>query len=585
MDTLFLKILNMSIKASVVVLAVILLRLLLQKAPKYIRIILWGLVAIRLICPFSIESVFGLIPSAEPISLEPSFKNPLTNYNRIPVISPHASQVIENNADTSFSFGTITVAHIWIIGMLILLLLTGISYLRIRKQTREAMPIKDNIYLCDHIPTPFILGIIHPKIYLPSSMKEQDMEYVIAHENAHLKRYDNCLKPFGFLLLVIHWFNPFVWLAYILFCRDIELACDEKVITEIGTEKKKLYSNALINCSASNKTLSACPLAFGEVGVKARIKNVLSYKKPALFISITAVVACAVVAVCFLTNSDGIRINQLKDSVNFDYIFENVSSIKIVKYGYSIKVENVDTTLKYLKKVKLESEPIQAIKPLSRDRSYQIVINNITTICFSSSLNKMWISDNVKTTQYYAVKNPKVVQEIFKNSTSYSNSISYTIPYNSNSEVISDSGSIGFQFLTKDRGATELQGICDNGYLSGISTVSKEKEKGIEILTAPDTTICWHPDKNPKTGDELYFMLYEDIFPVDTAEILITYKSENVLEENGKSITVITYDVELLNSDDLYLQQGTDEYEGIIFITECPTTWYDELVSTLKLVY
>ncbi|MBQ1991810.1 MAG: hypothetical protein II233_03445, partial [Clostridia bacterium] len=149
MDTLFLKILNMSINASFVVLAVILIRLLLQKAPKYIRIILWGLVAVRLICPFSIESVFGLIPSVEPISLEPSFANPLTNYNAIPVITPNISPALENKASTSFSPITITASDIWIIGMLILILLTGISYLRIRKKTREAMPIKDNIFLCD----------------------------------------------------------------------------------------------------------------------------------------------------------------------------------------------------------------------------------------------------------------------------------------------------------------------------------------------------------------------------------------------------------------------------------------------------
>lgn len=558
----------MSINASFVVLAVILIRLLLQKAPKYIRIILWGLVAVRLICPFSIESVFGLIPNAEPISLEPSFANPLTNYNAIPVITPNISPALESNASTSFTPITITAANIWIIGMLILVLLTCISYLRIRKKTREAMPIKDNIFLCDHIPTPFILGIIQPKIYLPSSMAEEDMEYVIAHENAHLKSYDHSLKPFGFLLLVIHWFNPFIWLAYILFCRDIELACDERVITEIGIEKKRSYSNALINCSASSKILSACPLAFGEVGVKARIKNVLSYKKPALYISITAVVACVVVVVCFLTNSDGIKINQIKESGGFDHLFKNVSSVKIVKYGYSIKVEDVDTTLKYLKKVKLEPTPISTSKAYDRDKSYQIVINDITTLCFNQGLNEVWIDDNIKATQSYAVKKPWVVQEIFKNSTSYSNSIEYTILYMNDPKLSTTTDSIGFQILTENQGATELLANCDNGYLSGISTVSKKKENSIEILTSPDATICWHPDENYKSTAKVDFILYDNISPV--AEILITYKSENVLEENRVSATTVTYNFELLNSYDLYLQQGTGEHEGIIFITNRP---------------
>lgn len=593
MDTLFLKILNMSINASFVVLAVILIRLLLQKAPKYIRIILWGLVAVRLICPFSIESVFGLIPSVEPISLKPSFANPLTNYNAIPVITPNISPALENKASTSFSPITITASDIWIIGMLILILLTGISYLRIRKKTREAMPIKDNIFLCDHIPTPFILGIIHPKIYLPSSMAEEDMEYVIAHENAHLKSYDHSLKPLGFLLLVIHWFNPFIWLAYILFCRDIELACDERVIAEIGIEKKKSYSNALINSSASSKIFSTCPLAFGEIGVKTRIKNILSYKKPALFISITAVIACVVVAVCFLTNSDGIKINQIKDSGGFDYLFKNVSSVKIVKDGYSIRVEDVDTTLKYLKRVKLEPTPISASRALSRDSSYQIVINDLTTICFNQGLNEIWINDNVKPTQTYAVKNPLSVQEIFKNSTSYSNSIKYSIPHNNNSTTSNDklnkdssnnsnttnnntsntdtsSSGIAFQYDTTGINPTDLYVECNNGYLSGISIVSNKKFTGIEILTAPDSIIHWHPDGNSEAGAEIDFCEYENVSPVGIATISITYKSEKLIKENGKETTIATYDVELLNNDDLYLQQGTDEHEGIIFITNRP---------------
>ena len=309
MDALFLKILNMSINASWLVLAVVVLRLLLQKAPKAINVVMWALVGIRLICPFSVESIFSLIPSAEPISLEPSFSNPLTNYDRIPVFSqetnPIISYPVEYNADSSFSlkeFVTITASEIWIIGIFIMLLYTVISYWRIHRKVREAIPFKDNIYLCDHISTPFIFGIIRPKIYMPSAMAETDMEYVIAHENAHIQRHDHLWKPLGFLLLIIHWFNPLIWLAYILLCRDIELACDEKVIKDMGIDSKKPYSNALINCSVPSKMLTACPLAFGEVGVKTRVKTVLNYKKPAFWISTTAIIACIAVAVCFLTN-------------------------------------------------------------------------------------------------------------------------------------------------------------------------------------------------------------------------------------------------------------------------------------------
>lgn len=565
MDTLFLKILNMSITASWVVLAVILIRLLLQKAPKFIRIILWALVAVRLICPFSIESVFGLIPNDEPISLEPSFTDPFTNYNSIPVINPNISPNLENNTDIILSPVTITAADIWIIGMLILILCTAISYFRICKKVKEAVPIKDNIYLCDHIPTPFILGIIKPKIYLPSSIAEEDMEYVIAHENAHLKRYDHCLKPFGFLLLIIHWFNPFIWLSYILFCRDIELICDENVIQNIGIEKKKSYSNALINCSASSKILSACPLAFGEVGVKTRIKNVLNYKKPALYISITAIVACAVVAVCFLTNSDGIKINQITDDGGFDYLFKNVNSLKIVKYGYSINVEDVGTTLKYLKKVKLESTPISTSRAYDRDKSYQIVINDLTTLCFNQELNELWIKPAIKSSYSYTVKNPTIVQEIFKNTTNYSNSIKYAIAYNKNNP--SKTGSIGFQLGTKDSHSTQIQAECTKGYMSGISIVSHAKEKGIDLIADADSPVCWHPEDNPEIGTDINFNVYKNEHIIDSGTLSIKFVSEKPLE-NDTSTSVVTYDIQLLNCENLYLQQGTEQHEGIIFITE-----------------
>lgn len=156
--------------------------------------------------------------------------------------------------------------------------------------------------MCDRIDTPFILGVFRPRIYLPSNMSEQDVTYVLAHEQAHIKRHDHWWKPLGFALLTIYWFHPILWIAYVLLCRDIELACDEKVIKEMGIDIKKPYSDALINCSIPRRAITACPLAFGEVGVKERVKTVLNYKKPAFWIVLIAVIACVIVAVCFLTN-------------------------------------------------------------------------------------------------------------------------------------------------------------------------------------------------------------------------------------------------------------------------------------------
>lgn len=193
-------------------------------------------------------------------------------------------------------------AFIWTAGCVILLLYAVGSYILLRRKTGAAFNNGENIYICDDIDTPFILGIFSPKIYIPSLLTEEERGYVIAHEKAHLKRLDCVWKPLGFILLAMYWFNPLSWVAYILLCRDIELACDERVIADKDIEYKKQYAMTLLNCSSPKKMVSACPLAFGEVSVKTRIKMVLNYKKPAFWLVLAAVAACVVVMVCFMTN-------------------------------------------------------------------------------------------------------------------------------------------------------------------------------------------------------------------------------------------------------------------------------------------
>lgn len=309
MEAIFLKILNMSITASWLVLAIVILRLILKKAPKAISVFMWALVGVRLICPFSFESILSLIPSAETVPQDIIYSEAPAIHSGVPIFNSTVNPIISENLapEVGASVNPMQIiafvaSVVWIVGIVAMVLYTVISYFRIHRKVREAVPYQDNIWLCDHIDTPFILGVIRPRIYLPSNMNEQDIEYVIAHEKAHLKRHDHWWKPLGFLLLVVYWFNPILWIAYILLCKDIELACDEKVIKDMGTEIKKPYSEALINCSVPRKMISACPLAFGEVGVKGRVKSVLNYKKPAFWIIVVAVVASIVVAVCFLTN-------------------------------------------------------------------------------------------------------------------------------------------------------------------------------------------------------------------------------------------------------------------------------------------
>ena len=308
----FMQLFNVSMTAGWFVLAVVLIRLLLKKAPKWISCVLWGMVAIRLVMPFSVESALSLVPSAEPLPVTNIYKSgPDISGNLIYRNVNSGSQIFdavvgtamrETNSISVLKDNFSLLACIWILGMLAMLIYTVVSCFKISKKLNEAIPLRDNVWLCDRIDSPFIFGLIKPRIFLPSDMNEADMEFVIAHEKAHLKRRDHWWKPLGFMLLTVYWFNPVLWIAYILLCRDIEFACDEKVIKSLGEEGKKPYSEALLNCSVPRKMITACPVAFGETGVKSRIKSVLNYKKPAFLVILIAVILSIVLAVCFMTN-------------------------------------------------------------------------------------------------------------------------------------------------------------------------------------------------------------------------------------------------------------------------------------------
>lgn len=304
----FSDVLNASISASWMVLAVILFRLVFKNAPKWSRVLLWGLVAVRLLLPFSIESELSLVPSAETVPQE------VMRYEGTQLDEPAHIDVIKNPAfsdDISIELGEtaehmqisiINMTFVWLSGIAVLLLYTIISYLSLRHKVNTAVLYKDNIFQSENVGSPFVLGIIKPRIYLPFKIDIQDLEHVVAHEQAHIKRKDHWWKPLGFVLLSIHWFNPVMWLAYILLCRDIELACDEKVIKELNNEQRADYTQALVSCSVNRRMIAACPLAFGEIGVKERVKSVLNYKKPAFWMILMAMIACVVVAICFLTD-------------------------------------------------------------------------------------------------------------------------------------------------------------------------------------------------------------------------------------------------------------------------------------------
>lgn len=346
MDKVFLHILNVSINASWIVLAVVVLRLLLKKAPKWVACLLWGVVALRLVIPVSLESPISLIPRAEtvPVSLMESHNQqdaPDTGnvaldkvldsqLNEEYVITENViytkqeyEEVVKREdavkAEDVSSVDNVTkinglalitgiAAIIWLVGMGVMLLYWSISYIRLATRMRTATLLKSKEYeklrikQTEHVASPFILGIIRPTVYLPYGMEEDHIKCVLAHENAHIQRKDYIVKPIAFALLSVHWFNPLIWVAYVLLCRDIEYACDEKVVKDMPKEARQRYSKAILANSISRRAIVACPVAFGEVGVKERVKSVINYKKPAFWVMVTGIMVCIVVAVCFLTN-------------------------------------------------------------------------------------------------------------------------------------------------------------------------------------------------------------------------------------------------------------------------------------------
>lgn len=297
METLLFTLLRMSLTAALLTLVVVVLRWVFQKAPKWIMVALWGLVALRLLCPIVPESTVSLMP--QPSKVEQYIGAP--NTPDLPFAPPPVDTPLQASGANPLPLTEIAVT-VWLVGAVGMLLYSAVSYGRLRYRLRGMVPQGERVWLSDHAETPFVLGIVRPRIVVPSSLAAEDKERVLAHERAHIRRLDHVWKPLGFLLLTIHWFNPLLWVAYILLCRDIEMACDERVVRAYSLDEKKAYSASLIQCSVSHRAIQMCPLAFGETAVKSRVRAVLHYKKPTLWILLAAAVVVAAVCVFFMTD-------------------------------------------------------------------------------------------------------------------------------------------------------------------------------------------------------------------------------------------------------------------------------------------
>ncbi len=448
MISLFLKILNMSLTAGFIAAVVMLIRLILKRSPKHITVLLWTLVAVRLVCPYSPESPVSIVPNAEQLLYAPADTStreappadtvpttagaapalPTDNTENVTVItgdgnvtvSPPGSPADDPITEPPHTSPVHIAAQIWIAGMCAMWVWAAASCVRVRRCTREAILREKNIFTGDRISTPFIFGLFRPRIYLPSDISENDAQYVVAHERAHIARLDHIWKPVGFALLSVYWFNPLIWVSYILFCRDIETACDEKVLSKMGTDVKRPYSNALINCSAPRGVAAVCPLAFGEIGVRERIKHVLNYKKPTLYIVIAALAVCCAAAVCLLTQRPSKKTFGIMNAAGLDGISGNISSTQITYSDGDMLIcsqkkndaASLKAVLAALRDMRLDSTAVApaAVGGMS-ERGYEVRFENkngisLLTLHFSKDKSEVcWARDGGSFTDVYRIIN------------------------------------------------------------------------------------------------------------------------------------------------------------------------------------
>lgn len=507
MSEFFLTIVNMSISASWIVLAVLILRLLLKKAPKSITVLLWGIVAVRLICPFTIESVMSLIPSAETISPEIMMDATPEINSGIPILNNTINPVIGESfaPDPATSANPLQIlipvlSVVWLVGIAGMLLYTVISYLKVKRKIGTAVLLRDNVFQSENVVSPFVLGIVKPKIYLPFNMDEQDMSHVIAHEQAHICRKDHWWKPFGFLLLTIHWFNPLMWLGYVLLCRDIELACDEKVVKELNAEQKADYSQALLTCSVNRRMIAACPLAFGEVGVKNRVKSVLNYKKPAFWIIAIAIVVSIVVAACFLTNPATNTLENI-EFLNLESRRQNTVSV-LVSDGETytpVGVVNQDL-LNELCGIKISKNEISLNRGEDRDKTHTLVLQTAKDteptiysyveglhIHFNSTFTSVWVNNSVKPTLSYRVINPQKAKQIYEDIANFAGAEKLTWTYQ---PMLSFTGH-SFRRLLFDFNYTHVDASCTGGELCSFDVDGQPY--GTKMRFENENAVYWTP--------------------------------------------------------------------------------------------
>lgn len=421
--TILPKLLNMSLTASVVILFVLLLRLLLKKVPKVISYALWGIVLFRLLCPISIESgfsLFGLLDA--PVTTNGTITSSISyipdNIAReksvleeTDQVQPQADQQTMIPLKTPMAIATC----VWMTGLFVIGIYTIASYIRLRRKLITASHLRDNIYLADEIPSPFVFGLFRPKIYLPSFLDEQEQPYIILHEQYHIRRLDHIVKALAFIALCVHWFNPLVWVAFHMASKDMEMSCDEAVIQKMGAGVVADYAASLLSLATGKHSLTGLPLAFGEGDAKGRIRNLANWKNPKRILFAIACLVVILAAVILVPNPSGVQLSKLViDEVDMNTVLADIESMS-VQYQEDLLICDEETSNHFvaaLNKIKIHKKPVSASRSENRSRSFIIMINDHLQLCFSDDFSEIWIDNGVKPSFSYPIINPEIAKEL-----------------------------------------------------------------------------------------------------------------------------------------------------------------------------
>ncbi len=575
MNKVFLQAVNISVTAGYLTLAILIIRKFFTQSPRWLNVILWALVAIRLVVPFSIQSEISLVPSNETFEL-----NLLTEGNGdfyinsgIDIIDEPVNEYMGDKyyegVTVRYNFKndlTAFLAKVWLMGILSMLVYAAVSFIRLKSMMKTATKYKDNIYESEFVKGPFVLGIFSPKIYIPYDMSEKELAFVIAHENNHIKRFDHITKVFAYILLSAYWFNPVMWLAYKTFCEDLEMACDEAVIKDYDHESRQEYSRTLLGLGMKGNTFSACPLAFGEVGLKDRIKSIMDYKKPTKKIIIFTVILIALFVVFFMTDPVGTGIKDVE--VWTERIFDDAEYVRIVTPVSEFTVTdegNIESILELLSKIRVNKHEISKNRSEDRPKDYMIDLGG-NVLCFDEGLTNVWIDNSVKPSFTYRIKNPKIVKEIidftgeasaerlkgeiitsfydgevlrYELKNTFGEYIGFIITDNT---ILEFSDKDDEEIITEITGGILWDGIYSGAYVKLDDAEILNDEAGYEWLDAKE---YYTAKKITVTGFDKYYFLEddEDYEKPERPEVKLmhkTYKGE-ISEITDNIITVIYY--------------------------------------------